>query len=192
MGWSVLLFLFLSGCHMRFASGSKEALEEIPQHPMKTFYDFSVQDIQGQEFSLSQFKGYKVLLVNTASKCGYTSQYAELEELYKANRDSSFIILGFPCDDFGGQEPGSEAEIAEFCSVNYGVSFPMMSKVSIKGDKTHDLYHWLQRQELNGKDDFRVSWNFCKFLINTNGSIETMYPSSVSPLDEKILLWLKR
>jgi len=186
-----LILLALTACNRQSKTGLSDANPIQQQVSMKTFHDFKVKDIAGQDFDLARFKGSKVLVVNTASECGYTPQYAQLEELSAAYAGDSFALIGFPCNDFGAQEPGTEAEIAAFCSANYGISFPMMSKVSIRGEMAHPLYQWLQKKEMNGKEDYQVAWNFSKFLINEDGSIETMYPSSVSPLDEKILSWLK-
>ena len=126
----------------------------------KSFYDFAVKTIDGKEFSLSSLKGKKVLVVNVASKCGLTPQYAQLEKLYEKYKDKDFVIIGFPANNFMGQEPGSNEEIAQFCSLNYGVTFPMMAKISVKGKEIAPLYQWLTEKKLNGKEDASVQWNF--------------------------------
>ena len=136
-----------------------------------SFYNFKVKDIDGNDFSFKQLKGKKVLIVNTASKCGNTPQYADLEKFYEMHKDKNFVIIGFPANNFGGQEPGTNEEIKSFCEKNYGVSFPMMSKISVKGDDMHPLYKWLTSKELNGKEDSEVRWNFQKYLINESGSL---------------------
>lgn len=152
----------------------------------KSVYDYSFKSIDGKEMSLAQFKGKKILVVNTASECGYTKQYKDLEALHK-KYGNKLVVIGFPCNDFGGQEPGSEKEIAEFCEKNFGVSFPMAEKVVIKGDKRHPLYQWLMSKNLNGVKDAEVRWNFTKFLLDEKGQLIDVFPSSVSPLDEKII-----
>jgi glutathione peroxidase len=155
------------------------------------FHSFSAKDIDGNTIDFSKFKGKKVMVVNTASECGYTPQYKALEEVYKANKNKNFVVIGFPCNQFGGQEPGSEREIKSFCSKNYGVSFLMMSKIDVKGNKQHPLYSWLTKKSENGKLDAEVKWNFQKYLINENGELAEMLPSSESPASEKVLNWIK-
>ena len=137
----------------------------------KSFYDFKVKDIDGNDFDFSQLKGKKVLIVNTASKCGNTPQYAELEDFYQLNKNNKFIIIGFPANNFGHQEPGSNEEIKSFCQINYDVSFPLMSKISVKGDDMHPLYKWLTSKEMNGAQDSEVAWNFQKYLISEEGKL---------------------
>ncbi len=151
-----------------------------------SIYDFTLPSIDGKEISLSQFKGKKILIVNTASECGYTPQYAELEELYKTHSDK-LEILGFPANNFGGQEPGSNAEIQSFCSKNYGVTFTMFSKISVKGSDQHPLYQWLSSKESNGWCDSKPDWNFAKYLINENGELIKFFPASVGPMSEEVL-----
>jgi glutathione peroxidase len=157
-----------------------------------SFHELSALDINGNTVSMSSFKGKKVLVVNTASKCGYTKQYAQLQELYESFKDKDLVVVGFPSNDFGGQEPGSEEEIAAFCQKNFGVSFPMMGKVSTKGSDQHPVYQWLTEQSRNGVMDAKVKWNFHKFLIDEEGRLVAEYPSGVTPLDEKILAWAER
>lgn len=153
----------------------------------KSFYDFVVTDIEGNEFAFSQLKGKRVLIVNTASKCGYTPQYEDLQALYAKYGGEKFTIIGFPCNQFMGQEPGSNEEIAEFCQKNYGVSFPMMDKIDVKGDEQAPIYSWLCDKELNGVDDAKVSWNFNKFLIDENGNWVAHYGSKTKPIDAEIV-----
>jgi glutathione peroxidase len=155
-----------------------------------SFYDFKVKDINGQEVDFSSFKGKKLLLVNVASKCGYTKQYAQLQELY-AQYGKDILILGFPANNFGGQEPGTNEEIKEFCSTEFGVTFPMFEKLSVKGFDKHPLYRWLSDASLNGWNNQEPSWNFCKYLINEKGELMKFFPSSVKPMDEEILSLIK-
>jgi glutathione peroxidase len=151
-----------------------------------SFYDFKVKDIDGKEVDLSQYKGKKLLIVNVASKCGYTKQYAQLQELYAEHGDK-ITILGFPANNFGGQEPGSNEEIKDFCESKFGVTFPMFEKVSVKGFDKHPLYRWLTDAAQNGWNNEEPSWNFCKYFINEKGELVKFFPSSVNPLDEQIL-----
>ncbi len=151
------------------------------------FYDFKVEAIDGGNYDLHQLSGKRVLVVNTASECGFTPQYAQLQELYEKYRDENFVIIGFPANNFGGQEPGSNAEIAAFCEKNYGVTFPMMEKISVKGADVHPLFRWLTQKELNGVSDAEVTWNFNKFLIDEEGNWVAHYDSKVEPLDARIV-----
>lgn len=157
----------------------------------KNFYSFKTKSIDGKEFDLSQLKGKKVLVVNTASKCGFTPQYKDLETLYERYRDRNFVIIGFPANNFKNQEPGTNDEIAEFCQLNYGVTFPMMSKISVKGDDIDPLYSWLTRKSENGKFDAEVTWNFQKFMIDENGNLAGFLEPKESPLSEKIVKWIE-
>jgi glutathione peroxidase len=157
----------------------------------QTFFDFTVKDIDGNDFELSQLKGKKVLVVNTASKCGHTPQYEDLEKLYETYGGDKFVVIGFPANNFMKQEPGSNAEIKEFCTSRYGVTFPMMSKISVKGDDMHPLYQWLTEKEKNGVIDAPVKWNFQKFMIDETGKVVDSAPPSESPLSERIVSWIK-
>jgi len=136
-----------------------------------SFYNFVVKDIDGNDFAFSQLRGKKVMIVNTASKCILTPQYDALEKFYQKFKNENFIIIGFPSNDFNNEEPGTNEEIKEFCVKNYGVSFPMMSKVEVKGDTIHPVYKWLTTKSLNGVMDSRVKWNFQKYLIDENGKV---------------------
>lgn len=157
-----------------------------------TIYQFKVKTLEGKEISLSEYKGKVVLIVNTASKCGLTPQYEGLEEIYKTYKDQGFVVLGFPCNQFGEQEPGTSAEIGEFCSINYGVSFPMFEKIDVNGDNTAPLYVFLKNQKRDGILGKSIKWNFAKFLINKNGEVVDRYlpttkPESISSDIEKLL-----
>lgn len=157
----------------------------------KSFYDFKVTDINGNTFDLAQLKGKKVLVVNTASKCGFTPQYKQLEEVYEKYGGDKFTIIGFPANNFANQEPGNNKEIEEFCEQNYGVTFPMMSKISVKGEDMAPLYQWLTEKKLNGKKDSQVGWNFQKYLIDENGNLVDVVESKVKPDDSKIISWIQ-
>ena len=158
----------------------------------KSFYDFAVKTIDGKEFSLSSLKGKKVLVVNVASKCGLTPQYAQLEKLYEKYKEKNFVVIGFPANNFMGQEPGSNEEIAKFCSLNYDVTFPMMAKISVKGKEIAPLYQWLTEKKLNGKEDASVQWNFQKFMIDENGNWVGFASPKESPFSEKIVTWIEK
>ncbi|MBL0046741.1 MAG: glutathione peroxidase [Bacteroidetes bacterium] len=149
-------------------------------------YDFTLISIDGKDLSLAQFKGKKMLLVNTASECGNTPQYAELEELHKKYADK-VEVLGFPANNFGGQEPGSNQDIQSFCTKNYGVTFTMFEKISVKGSEMAPLYKWLSTKELNGWNDTQPDWNFAKYLINEKGELIKFFPASLSPMSDEIL-----
>ena len=159
--------------------------------PSVPFHSLSATDINGKPFSFAQLKGHKVMVVNTASECGYTPQYKQLEELYEHYKDKGFIIVGFPSNDFGQQEPGDEKTIATFCQKNYGVTFPMMSKVSTKGKEQHPVYQWLTRKDRNGKLDSEVKWNFQKYLIDEDGTLHTMLASAAEPTSAPVIDWLE-
>ncbi|MFP4488105.1 MAG: glutathione peroxidase [Bacteroidales bacterium] len=156
----------------------------------KSFYDFKVETISGEDYNLASLKGKKVMVVNTASKCGLTPQYEQLQELWEQYGGDDFVIIGFPANNFLNQEPGSDEEIEEFCTVNYGVSFPMMSKISVKGDDMHPLYRWLTGKDMNGVEDSQVQWNFQKYLIDESGRLVRVVKPKVRPDDPEILEWL--
>ncbi len=155
-----------------------------------SLHEFKVKNIKGDEFDLSRLNGKKVLVVNTASECGLTPQYEELEKLYEDTDRSKFEIIGFPANNFGAQEPGSNEEIASFCTSNYGVNFPMMSKISVKGEDRHPLYQWLiEKSRAKGEHD-EVKWNFHKFLVDESGNFVKSIEPTTSPLDEEITSWI--
>lgn len=155
-----------------------------------SIYQFKVADIYGNIFDFSNLKGKKIMIVNTASKCGLTYQYEALQDLYNQYKDLNFIIVGFPSNDFLWQEPGSNEEIIEFCEQNYGVTFPMMSKIVVKGEKKHPIYQFLTQKEKNNFQDSRVTWNFQKYLINRDGQIEKIISPRTIPNSEEIVSWI--
>ena len=154
-------------------------------------YQFKVQDIYGNDFDFASLKGKKIMVVNTASECGLTPQYENLQELYETFSSDNFTIIGFPANNFGSQEPGSDAQIASFCKKNYGVSFPMMSKISVKGDDMHEVYEFLTHKDKNGLEDSEVQWNFQKYLIDENGELVRVVSPKTLPIDESITQWIK-
>jgi glutathione peroxidase len=156
-----------------------------------SFYDFTVKDITGKDYPLSQLKGKKVLVVNTASKCGFTPQYEGLQKLYEKYGEDDFMIIGFPANNFAEQEPGSNEEIATFCSVNYGVTFPMMSKISVKGDDQHPLYKWLTSKSDNGLENSEVTWNFQKYLIDEEGQLVGHFSPNTKPDAAEMVGWIE-
>jgi glutathione peroxidase len=158
----------------------------------KNFHDFTVQTIEGNDLNLSTFKGKKVLVVNVASKCGLTPQYEKLQALYEKYKNKDFVIIGFPANNFGAQEPGTNTEILAFCTSTYNVTFPMMSKISVKGDDIVPLYEWLTQKKLNGKQDAPVTWNFQKFMIDEQGNWVGFAEPKIDPLSEKIVEWIEK
>jgi len=151
----------------------------------KSIYEFKVEGLDGGTVDFSSFKGKKILIVNTASKCGFTKQYEGLEKLYEQYKDK-LVIVGFPANNFGGQEPGTNADIKEFCKKNYGVTFPMAAKVSVKGDDTAPIFKWLCSKAENGVLDAEIKWNFGKFLLDEKGNLITYFPSKVEPMSEEL------
>jgi glutathione peroxidase len=157
----------------------------------QNIYQFKVKDLAGNTFDFSKLKGKKILIVNTASKCGLTPQYRDLEVIYKKYKDSNFVVIGFPANNFGSQEPGTSAEIASFCQRNYGVSFPMMDKVSVKGSDMCAVYQFLTQKSQNGQEDSEVAWNFQKYLINEKGELEKVISPQILPSDPAVIDWIK-
>ena len=158
----------------------------------QTIYQFKVKDIDGKTFDFATLKGKKIMIVNTASKCGLTPQYEQLEALYDKYKNKNFIIVGFPANDFMSQEPGSDKEIAQFCHLNYGVSFPMMSKISVKGKEMHPVYHFLTEKAKNGLEDNKVEWNFQKYLIDEKGHLVRVVSPRILPNDQSIVAWIEK
>jgi glutathione peroxidase len=158
----------------------------------QTIYQFKVKDIDGKTFDFATLKGKKIMIVNTASKCGLTPQYEQLEALYDKYKNKNFIIVGFPANDFMSQEPGSDKEIAQFCQLNYGVSFPMMSKISVKGKDMHPVYHFLTEKAKNGLEDSKVEWNFQKYLIDEKGHLVRVVSPRILPNDQSIVAWIEK
>ena len=148
----------------------------------KSFYDFQLKAIDGKEIDFSVYKGKKILVVNTASECGYTPQYTELQELHKKHGDQ-ITVLGFPANNFGGQEPGSNTEIGAFCQKNFGVTFQLFEKSDVVGENQNPLYKWLTSKEQNGWNEEQPNWNFCKYLISENGELLKFYSSAVNPME---------
>lgn len=187
---SLLSFVLLFSC----SNGTQESTSNTiaMSAPPIDFYTLNATTIEGQPFSFSSLKGKRILIVNTASKCGYTPQYEDLEKLYRTYGGDNFTVIGFPSNDFGWQEPGSEEEIAAFCSSKYDVTFPMMSKVKTGANRGDDIYQWLCNKEQNGVSDAKVSWNFNKFLIDENGQWVAHFPSSTSPMSMEITTFAAR
>lgn len=189
----LLLFsaLIIFACTSSVQKQNPETISTLDQLLMeKAIYDFKMKDINGDEIDFSQFQGKKLLLVNVASRCGYTPQYEDLQKLHEQYGDQ-VTILGFPANNFGGQEPGTNEQIKEFCSSKFGVTFTMMDKISVKGADKHPLYRWLSDKDLNGWNDKEPSWNFCKYFINEKGELVKFFPSSVKPMDNQILELIK-
>ncbi len=157
----------------------------------KTIYDFKVESLEGGTIDFSKFKGKKILIVNTASKCGYTPQYEGLEKLYEAHKDN-LVIVGFPANNFLYQEPGSNDKIAEFCKKNYGVTFPMAAKISVKGSDKAPIYEWLTNKKYNGYDDTKVKWNFQKYLIDEHGKLVAVFYPGTKPESDEVLAAIKK
>ena len=181
------LFLFLMACNQTKVAEKKEdenkpsSEEKITEKKTKkSIYDFKMNSLEGQEIDFAQYKGKKILIVNVASKCGYTPQYKDLQQVHEQYGEE-LIVLGFPANNFKKQEPGSDKEIAEFCQKNYGVSFQMFSKISVIGEDQAPLYQWLSSKEANGWNEEAPSWNFCKYLIDEEGQLTAFFPSSVNP-----------
>lgn len=158
--------------------------------PQSSIYNFKVEGLEGGTIDFSKFKGKKILIVNTASKCGYTAQYEGLQKLYNTYRET-LVIIGFPANNFGGQEPGSNTEIKEFCKKNYGVTFPMAAKVSVKGDDIAPVFKWLTNKSENGVLDAEIKWNFGKFLLDEKGNLIEYFPSKVEPMSDELIKKIK-
>ncbi|MBC5834756.1 glutathione peroxidase [Flavobacterium sp. F-408] len=156
-----------------------------------SIYTFKVKDLSGNEFDFASLKGKKILIVNTASECGLTPQYEQLQAIYEKYQDKNFVIVGFPANNFGAQEPGTNAEIGAFCKKNYGVTFPMMEKISVKGSNLHEVYQFLTQKAKNGLEDSEVEWNFQKYLIDENGHLVDVISPRVLPNDSSITNWIE-
>lgn len=157
-----------------------------------SIHDFKVEDLEGNTFDFKDLKGKKIMVVNTASKCGLTPQYEQLQSIYETYKDQNFVVVGFPANNFLSQEPGTNTEIAAFCEKNYGVTFPMMSKISVKGDDMHEVYQFLTDKNKNGVEDSQVSWNFQKYLLNENGELVKVISPKTLPNDESIINWITK
>ncbi|MDW5288454.1 glutathione peroxidase [Formosa sp. PL04] len=195
----LLMFaIVLFGCkhntkELPITASNDIAIHKVETDAMEkeTIYQFKVNDLYGNPFDFSSLKGKKIMVVNTASKCGLTPQYEQLEEIYKTYKDNNFIIVGFPANNFKSQEPGTNAEIAEFCTANYGVTFPMMSKISVKGNDMDAVYKFLTQKDKNGLENSEVEWNFQKYLIDENGYVVRVVSPKTLPKDDSIISWIK-
>jgi glutathione peroxidase len=185
-----VLLLATLACRQPQAQKENTAMEEntlqTREQQPQSVYDFEFKTLMGEEIALNEFKGRKMLLVNVASECGFTPQYKELQELYEKYGDK-VVVLGFPANDFGGQEPGTHEEIASFCERNYGVKFPVFEKIAVTGPDTHPLYQYLSSKALNGVTDEKPTWNFCKYLIDERGKVMQFFPSKVKPMSDEII-----
>lgn len=179
---------------MMFFSGITQAQNKKSKAmDTQSIYQFNkVEDLNGDSFDFSTLKGKKVLIVNTASKCGFTPQYEQLEAIYKEYKDKGFTVIGFPANNFNAQEPGTNEEIESFCKLNYGVTFPMMSKISVKGADMSPIYQFLTQKEKNGVKDSEVKWNFQKYLIDEKGHLVEVYYSKTKPDAPEIVNWIKQ
>lgn len=185
----ILIIVVIAVLGMAFIlkpAAKKANLDAVP----KSFYELTVESIEGEPMKMADFAGKYVLCVNVASKCGFTPQYKPLQELYERYQDK-LVVIGFPCNQFLGQEPGTEEEIAQFCEARFGVTFPLTEKIKVKGSDQHPIYSWLTTKELNGVADAKVGWNFTKFLISPEGQWLATFASKVDPLSEEITSYLK-
>ncbi|MCC5919872.1 MAG: glutathione peroxidase [Cyclobacteriaceae bacterium] len=185
----ILLFLvspLLISCGVREVKSRPDDLSSAVIPAEQSIYNFKVESLSGDMIDFSQYKGKKILIVNVASKCGYTPQYKDLQQLHELHGDK-VAILGFPANNFGGQEPGSNDQIKEFCQENYGVTFQMFSKVSVKGKDKHPLYAWLTDKSKNGWNEQEPSWNFSKYLIDEEGKLMKFFPSAIKPTDDEMI-----
>ncbi len=191
---SLLLFLAITSLwSCQNQAQNKTSTQSKSETPMsaETIYQFKVEDLDGNAFDFASLKGKKILVVNTASECGLTPQYEQLQAIYEKYKDKNFVIVGFPANNFGSQEPGTNAQIATFCQKNYGVSFPMMSKISVKGKDIHAVYQFLTQKAKNGLEDSEVQWNFQKYLINENGELVKVVSPRTLPTDAEIVNWIE-
>lgn len=189
----ILILLLSAGALLQSCKNQKNDVSQTTtadQQMSKTIYDYKVESLDGQEINFADFKGKKILVVNTASECGFTPQYADLEKLSK-DYENNLVIVGFPANNFGGQEPGSNTEIGAFCEKNFGVTFPMAAKVSVKGDDTAPIFKFLTEKDLNGVKNTAILWNFTKFLIDENGHLIDTFISTTKPTSESITKYLK-
>ncbi|UBB89855.1 glutathione peroxidase [Candidatus Kaistella beijingensis] len=186
----IFIMLLSVGAFLQSCTQQKKEISQDKTQQMKTIYDYKVESLDGKEINFADFKGKKILIVNTASECGFTPQYADLETLSKDYKDK-LVVVGFPANNFGGQEPGSNAEIGAFCQKNYGVTFPMAAKVSVKGDDTAPIFKYLTEKDLNGVKNTTILWNFTKFLLDENGKLIETFISTTKPTSESITKYLK-
>lgn len=185
----ILTIVILFSCQNQ-AQNNKKTMETQTPIKAQTIYQFKVKDLYGKEFDFASLKGKKILIVNTASECGLTPQYKDLEAIYEKYKNLNFVIVGFPANNFGAQEPGSNDQIAKFCEMNYGVTFPMMGKISVKGPDMDKVYQFLTQKSKNGLQDSEVEWNFQKYLINEEGELVKVLSPRVLPTDAAIVGWI--
>jgi len=195
MRYLLILVIILSACCNKkeaktLAVATEVASQENSQE-MENIYQFKVKNLASEDFDFSSLKGKKVMIVNTASKCGLTPQYKDLQKLYDTYKEDNFVIVGFPANNFLKQEPGTNEEIAEFCQLNYGVTFPMMEKISVKGEDMHPIYHFLTEKAKNGLKDSEVAWNFQKYLIDENGNLAKVIAPKTLPADKSVINWIE-
>ncbi|WP_234111337.1 MULTISPECIES: glutathione peroxidase [Chryseobacterium] len=186
----IFIFLLSIGAFLQNCSNQKKEISLEKNQKMKTIYDYQVESLDGKQINFADFKGKKILIVNTASECGFTPQYADLEKVYSEYKNK-LVVVGFPANNFGGQEPGTNAEIGAFCQKNYGVTFPMAAKVSVKGDDTAPIFKYLTEKQLNGVKNTTILWNFTKFLLDENGKLIDSFISTTKPTDQAITKYLK-
>ena len=190
------MFLVIIGSLLACNNNTKEkmnaiAINNTENQQIENVYQFKVKTLIDDDFDFTSLKGKKIMIVNTASKCGLTPQYKDLQALYDTYKEENFMIIGFPANNFSQQEPGTNAEIAEFCQLNYGVNFPMMAKISVKGEDIHPMYQFLTQKSRNGFEDSEVAWNFQKYLIDENGHLVKVISPKTLPTDESIINWIK-
>jgi len=188
---ALAIALLLTGVSVQAQNNSAAKKTKNQTIMDQSIYQFKVEDLNGKTFDFASLKGKRILIVNTASKCGLTPQYKDLEKLYETYKDHNFVIVGFPANNFGAQEPGTNEEIGAFCQKNYGVTFPMMAKISVKGNDMHPLYQFLTQKSKNGYADSEVEWNFQKYLINEDGRLVKVLAPKVLPTDDAVLNFVK-
>jgi glutathione peroxidase len=186
-----MIIPFFWSCHNQAQKKTNNESSSNQTMSKQTIYQFQVEDLEGNTFDFSILKGKKILVVNTASECGLTPQYEQLQAIYEKYKDKNFVIIGFPANNFGSQEPGTNQQIATFCQKNFGVSFPMMSKISVKGNDMHAVYQFLTQKAKNGLEDSEVQWNFQKYLINEKGELEKVISPRTLPTDAEIVNWIE-
>ncbi|WP_339888614.1 glutathione peroxidase [uncultured Flavobacterium sp.] len=188
---AIVLTALLFSCQNKAQNKALSVASNTKIMEKENIYQFKVTDLNGEEFDFSTLKGKKIMVVNTASECGLTPQYKDLEAIYEKYKANNFVIIGFPANNFGSQEPGTDKEIATFCEQNYGVTFPIMSKISVKGSDMHKLYQFLTQKSKNGLEDSEVQWNFQKYLINEKGELEKVISPRTLPTDASVIKWIE-
>lgn len=186
----IFILLLSIGAFLQSCTNQKKEISKDKPMETKSIYDFKVESLDGKEINFANFKGKKILIVNTASECGFTPQYADLEKVAKEYKDK-LVVVGFPANNFGGQEPGTNAEIGAFCEKNFGVTFPLAAKVSVKGEDTAPIFKYLTEKDLNGVKNTTILWNFTKFLVDENGKLIDSFISTTKPTSESITKYLK-